>query len=166
MDSLPNSTIRFSNGRGCPILANSCIVARGEQISRTQPTRFSSLDEGLHEGDCPSEGARLQPCHPSSQEQRGFSLRGKPQISPHSTKSQTSSNRQSRSRAKALHADALRSIFPMDCSRWKALPSGRRRLRRTTTASPNFLILQAANNQEPTGETLKLSLAANLAATL
>ncbi len=34
-------------------------------------------------------------------------------------------------RAKALHADSLRSIFPMDCSRWKALPSGRRRLRRT-----------------------------------
>ena len=51
---------------------------------------------------------------------------------------------QCRSRAKALHADSHRSIFPMDCSRWKALPSGRRRLRRTTTASPYFLFLRNA----------------------
>jgi hypothetical protein len=54
----------------------------------------------------------------------------------------------------------------MDCSRWKALPSGRRRLRRTTTVSPYFFLLRAANpTRRLTGETLKLSVASKLAAT-
>src|SRR5271154_5577665 len=51
---------------------------------------------------------------------------------PHSTKISNINQRASCSlRAKALQADSLRSIFPMDCSRWKVSPSGTHRVRRT-----------------------------------
>ena len=69
--------------------------------------------------------------------------RREPRNSPHSTKSQISSNRHRRSSGQSPFADSFRLLIPMDCSRWKALPSGTIKVRRTTTIRLTSELLRA-----------------------